>query len=101
MSTFPVMYIRSTLLLFPQEYHFVNPHPFGGVYRNALHQPYHFRVRSISPEPFENFSLNFTQMFLSVSKSAEPMAQLPRLKVKITFQSHVIYPLISCPLLIS
>ena len=26
-------------------------------------RPYHFRVRSISPEPFERFSLNFTQLF--------------------------------------
>ena len=27
-------------------------------------KPLHFSVRSISPEPFERFSLNFTQMFL-------------------------------------
>ena len=32
-----------------------------------------FHVRSISPEPFERFSLNFTQMFLSMRRCAEPM----------------------------
>ena len=32
-----------------------------------------FRVRSISPEPFERFSLNFTQIFLSVSWCANPL----------------------------
>ena len=30
-------------------------------------------VCSISPKPFEQFSLNFTQMFLSVIQCAEPM----------------------------
>ena len=47
------------------------------------------RVLSISPEPFGRFSLNFTQMFLSVRRCAEHMIQLPRLKV--TGQGHVIY----------
>ena len=50
------------------------------------------RVRSISPEPFERFSLKFTQMFLSVRQFAEPMTWLRRLKVKVTLQGYVIYP---------
>ena len=37
---------------------------------------------------FEPFSLNFTQMFLSVSQCAEPMTQLPKLKVKVTVQGY-------------
>ena len=52
-------------------------------------------VRSISPEPFEWISLNFTQTFLSVRWCAELMAQLCRLKVKVTLQGHGIYPWIS------
>ena len=39
-----------------------------------------FRVCSISPELFERFSLNFTQMFLLVIRCAEPMTQLCKLK---------------------
>ena len=38
-------------------------------------------VRSISPERFRRFSLNFTQMLFSVRRRAEPMTQLCRLKV--------------------
>ena len=49
-----------------------------------------FCVGSISPEPFERFSLNFTKMFLSVRQCAEPKTQLCRLKVKVTLQDHVI-----------
>ena len=49
-------------------------------------------VRSMSPESFERFSLNFTQMFLSVIRCAEPMTRLHKLKVKVTLQSHGIYP---------
>ena len=30
-----------------------------------------FCIRSISPEPFEKFSLNFGQMFISVRRCAE------------------------------
>ena len=51
------------------------------------------RVCSISPELFERFSFNFTQMFLSVRWCAEAMTQLCRLKVKATLQSHGILPL--------
>ena len=51
-----------------------------------------FRVRSISPELLGRFSLNFTQMSLSVRRCAEYITQLPRLKVKVTGQGHVIYP---------
>ena len=47
-------------------------------------------VRSISPEYFERFSLNFTQIFLSVRWCAETMTQLRRLKV--TLQGLEIYP---------
>ena len=36
------------------------------------------------PEPFVRFSLNFTQMFLSVKWCAEHMTQLCRLKVKVS-----------------
>ena len=43
-----------------------------------------FRVRFLSPEPFERFSLNFGQMLTIVRQCAEPMTQLPRLKVKVT-----------------
>ena len=39
-------------------------------------------------EPFERFSLNFTQMFLSMSSCAESMTQLCQLKVKVTLQGH-------------
>ena len=42
----------------------------------------HFCVRSIASEPFERFSLNFTQLFLSVRRCVEPMNQLRSLKVK-------------------
>ena len=35
-----------------------------------------FCVRSITPEPFERFSLNFGQMFKSLKQCAEPMTQL-------------------------
>ena len=42
------------------------------------------RVRSIFAESFEQFSLNFTQMFLPV------MTQLPRLKVKVTCQGIIL-----------
>ena len=51
-------------------------------------------VRSISSEPFERFSLDFTQIFLSVRGCAELMTLLCRLKVKVTLQGSVIYPLI-------
>ena len=43
-------------------------------------------VSCISPEPFQQFSLKFTQMFLSVQQCAEPMTLLRRLKVKVTLQ---------------
>ena len=51
-----------------------------------------FGVRSISLEPFWPFSLNFTQMFLSVRQCAEFMTLLHRLKVRVTLQGHGIYP---------
>ena len=38
-------------------------------------------VCSISPEPFKRFSLNSTQVFLSLRWCIEHMTQLPRLKV--------------------
>ena len=47
-----------------------------------------FRVCSISPEPFERFSLNITQMFLLVRRCAESMTQLCRLKVMVTLQGQ-------------
>ena len=53
----------------------------------------------ISPESFEQFSVNFTQMLLSVLWWAEHLTQLSRLNV--TGQGQGIYPWISCPLHIS
>ena len=55
---------------------------------------FEFRVRSIYPESFERFSLNFTQVILSVRRCAEPITwpHRLRLKVKVTLQSHGIYP---------
>ena len=37
--------------------------------------------RSISPRPFDRFSLNFTQKFLLLRQCAEHMTKLSRLKV--------------------
>ena len=45
-----------------------------------------FRVCSISLEPFEQFSLNFTQMFISVSWCSEPINQPCKLKHKAHFK---------------
>ena len=42
-------------------------------------------VKCISPEPFERFSFNFSQMFLSLNWCAELLTQLHSLKVKVTF----------------
>ena len=53
--------------------------------------PLHFSVRSISPEPFERFSLNFTQMFLSMRQGAEHMTQLCSLEINATVQGHGMY----------
>ena len=48
------------------------------------------RVRFISPESFERFLLNFTQMFLSVRRCSGLITQLSRLKVKgFTFEFRV------------
>ena len=47
-----------------------------------------FRVCSISPDPFERFSLNLAQMFLSVRRCAEPKTRTPRLLFKVTVQGH-------------
>ena len=51
-----------------------------------------FRVCSISPEPFRRISLHFIQMFLTVTRCAEHMALLHRLKVEVILQSHGMYP---------
>ena len=48
-----------------------------------MNLPLEFRVRSLSPEPLKRFSLNFTQMFLSVRQYVEHMTQLPRVKVTV------------------
>ena len=53
-----------------------------------------FCVRSISLEPFGQFSLNSKHMFLSVGLCAVPLTRLHRLKVKVSLQSHVIYPFV-------
>ena len=49
------------------------------------------RVPSTSFEPIQQFSLNFTQMFLLVRQYAELIFQLHMLKVKVTLHGHVIY----------
>ena len=54
-------------------------------------------VRSISPEPFQRFSLNFTKIFLSVRRFAESISRLHRNKV--TLQGHGINPSGSCSLI--
>ena len=63
--------------------------------------PLQFPVSSISPEPFERFSLNFTQMFLSARRCAEHMTQLWSVEVNVTVQGHRIYPWSWCLLHIS
>ena len=63
--------------------------------------PLNFVSGPLSPQPFERFSLNITQMFRSVRRCAEPMTQLPRLKVKVTLQGHGIYPWILFELFLS
>ena len=50
--------------------------------------PFNSRRLNITSEPFERFSLNFTQVFPSVSWCAEPMTQLCKLKVEVTLQGH-------------
>ena len=60
-----------------------------------------FCVHCIYPKSFERFSLNFTQMFLSVWCCVETLTQLCRHKIKVTLQCHGIYPSILCPLYIS
>ena len=63
--------------------------------------PLQFSVRSISPEPFERFSLNFIQMFLSVRRCAEHVIQLCSVEVDVRVQGHGIYPWSWCLLHIS
>ena len=50
-----------------------------------------FLVCSISPEPFDRFSLKSTHVFLLVRGCAKHMTELPSLKVKITGQGQSIY----------
>ena len=52
-----------------------------------------FNFVSISSEPFERFKVNFTQMSLLVRRCAESMNRVCRLKVKVNFQGHGIYPI--------
>ena len=63
------------------------------------------RLLNFVPTPYlmnpEWFSLNFTQIFLSVRRCAEPMTQLHRLEVRVWEQGHGFNTLISCPPLIS
>ena len=47
-------------------------------------------VHSISPEPFEQLSLDFTQMLFSVRRCAEHMTQLPSFKVKVTVKGFTL-----------
>ena len=69
---------------------------------SELLKSFHFNIQDgISPEPFERFSLNFGQMFTSVSRCAELISQPCQLKIKVTGQGHGFEPWISCPLHIS
>ena len=63
--------------------------------------PLQLPVRFISPEPFERFSLNLTQMFLSARRCIEHMTQLWSLEVNVAVQGHGIYPWSWCLLHIS
>ena len=59
-----------------------------------------YPINFVSADPFEQFSLYFTQMFLSVSRCEEQMTRLGRLKV--TFQSRswdVSFNFVSAPYL--
>ena len=85
----PYMYLLSPL----GDFHFTSPkcssYDVQSLWLGYRDSRSHFKVMwftlqcmsSISPEPIERFSLNFTQMFLSVRRCAEHMTQLHRLKV--------------------
>ena len=60
-----------------------------------------FPVRSVSPEPFDQFSWYFTHMFLFERWRADHITQPPRLKTVVTGRGQRIYPWILCPLHIS
>ena len=47
-----------------------------------------FCVRSIASKPIEWFSLNFSQLSLSMRRCAEPMSQLRLLKVNVTLRCY-------------
>ena len=47
-----------------------------------------FGVRSTPPLPLGGFSLNFSQMFMSLRQYAELMSQLCRYKVKVTVKGR-------------
>ena len=55
----------------------------GGGYRNGLRLSVSVSLFLLN---FDQFSLNFSQMFLSVRRCAEPMTQLRRLKVTVNFK---------------
>ena len=69
---------------------YLDPRPWSQVKVNGF--TLELCVLSISPEPLGWFSLNFTQMFLSVRRCAKQMNQLTRIKFKATGQGHVVYP---------
>ena len=48
-----------------------------------------FQVPFISPEPFQWFSLKFTQIIFPFNK--EPIYRLRRLNVRVTLQGHEVY----------
>ena len=74
---------------------------YGNGLRLSVRLSFRNTFLSISPEPFEKFSLNFGQIFTSMSRCAEPISQPCQLKVKVTGQGHGFEPWISCPLHIS
>ena len=62
------------------------------ISQNVCSSVCHFLVCSISPEPFEIFSLHFGQIFISLRLCAELMSQLHRLKIKVTGKGHGMFP---------
>jgi len=91
---------------------FLHPqHKMGGGGYNgfALSRPsigrsvhLHYRVRSTSPIPIEEFFSNLAEMFTSTRGCAKPMLPMCQLNVKVTIKSQIsnnqILDIMLCPL---